>query len=106
MSTLDLTADVHKQRRATSINVRTFVDRFRARYDYLYQGLAVLATETSPGVWSITTFPGVATIVADSNFQYSEDHIYYGGSTYEIDEDSDLCYALESAGYDITCAGG
>ncbi len=104
MSTLDLTAAAHLQRRATSLGVRTFIDRFRARYNYLYQGLAVLATETAPDTWLITAFPGVATITATSSdgltFEYAEDHIFYGGNTYTVT--GSLATALDSAGYEVS----
>ena len=98
MSTLDLTAAAYKQRRPTSVGSYTWVDRFRARFDYLYQGLGVLATETSTDVWSITTYPGIATMPVDdlngSDFQF------YGGQTYTVT--GSLATALDSAGYTVS----
>ena len=103
MSTLDLTADVHKVRRPTSNNLTSFVDRFRARWDYLYAAKAVLATETSTDTWTVTTYPGVETIQADSNFEYSEDLIFYGGRTYNVA--NGLATALDAAGYTVIGPG-
>jgi len=100
MSTLDLTADAHLLRQPTTRSVRTLVDTFVARWDYLYQGLAVLATETSTDVWTITTFPGVAVIQADANFEYSQDYTFYGGQTYTVT--GSLATALTSAGYEVS----
>lgn len=98
MSTLDLTAAAHKQRRPTSKDSHTWVNRFRARYDYLYQGLGVLATETATDVWTITTHPGVVTIdVDDLN---GSDYQFYGGQTYTVT--GSLATALDSAGYTVT----
>jgi len=103
MSTLDLTADVHKVRRPTSNNLTSFVDRFRARWDYLYAAKAVLATETSTDTWTVTTYPGVETVQADSNFEYSEDLIFYGGRTYNVA--NGLATALDAAGYTVIGPG-
>ncbi len=100
MSTLDLTADAHKVRRATSDGTHSRIERFRARFDYLYQALAVLATETATDVWLITTFPGTAVISADpTDDQYNEDFIFYGGQTYTVS--GSLADALGAAGYII-----
>ena len=96
MSTLDLTAVVHKERRKTSNEIRSNIGRFRARFDYLYAGKAVLATETATDVWSVTTFPGVAVTNADDVF----DHIFYGGRTYTVT--GSLATALSTAGYDVS----
>ena len=103
MSTLDLTASVHLEDRPTSRGTRSRIDRFRARWDYLEAGKAVLATEGSDDTWTVTTFPGVATVQADSNFEYSEDRIFYGGRTYFVS--NGLATALDDAGYDVTPAG-
>jgi len=103
MSTLDLTADEHKLRRRTSFGLSTNIDRFRARLDYNYQALAVLATETSTDTWTVTTFPGVAAINADSNNEYSEDLIFYGGRLYNVA--NGLAIALSAAGYTVTGPG-
>jgi len=99
MSTLDLTADVHKVRRPTSKTLSTRIDRFRARWDYSYAAKAVLVTETSTDVWTVSVFPGVETISADSNFEYSEDQIFYGGRTYTVT--GSLAAALHTAGYNV-----
>ena len=103
MSTLDLTADVHKERRRTSQGMRTNKDRFRARWDYLYASKAVLATETSTDVWTVTTYPGTSVITADSNDEYSEDRIFYGGRLYNVA--NGLSTALIAAGYTVTGPG-
>lgn len=99
-SGLDLTGAAHLQRRATSKGVSTYLDRFQARYDYLYQALAVLATETSPDVWEVTPYPGVAVISAGSDYQYSQDFTFYGGETYTVV--ASLATALSNAGYEVT----
>ena len=105
MSTLDLTADAHLVRRATSKGVRSHVDRFTARYDYLYHGKAVLATETSTDVWEITAFPGVDTVQATTEdggftFAYRQDFTFYGGKTYTVT--GSLATALTNAGYEVS----
>ena len=99
MSTLDLTADAHLLRHGYNRR-RTHIDRFLARLDFSYQGLAVLATETSTDVWTITTYPGVAVSTADSSDEYSEDYIFYGGQTYTVT--GSLATALTSAGYTVS----
>ena len=99
MSILDLTADVHKEKRPTSHGVRSSLDRFRARWDYLYQSLAVLAAEGDPDVWVITTYPGVSVITADSNDEYSQDFTFYGGKAYEVSDA--LATDLTTAGYTV-----
>jgi hypothetical protein len=79
--------------------VRTKVNRFIARWDYLYQSKAVLATETSPDVWAITTWPGVSVI--DGGLK--PDHIFYGGRKYMVD--GALANALALAGYTVSGPG-
>ena len=101
MSTLDLTAAAFKQRRPTSKGSYTWVDRFRARFDYLYQGLGVLATETSTDVWSITAYPGIVTIHVD-DFNAS-DLQFYGGQSYFVQ--NSLADALDTAGYTVIGPG-
>ena len=99
MSILDLTADAHLQRRPTSYGVRSRLDRFRARFDYLYQGLAVMCRETAPDVWSVSVYPGVATVIADSSNEYSSDYIFHGDGRYEVN--GTLAAALVTAGYTV-----
>ena len=112
MSTLDLTADKHKQRRETVIeqlpvhHILASRNRFIASFDYLYSGLAVLCTESPPGTWSITTHPGTLDlstggdgISADQDIN-AADIVFYGNRTYEI-SDSVLGDALETAGYTL-----
>ena len=98
MSTLDLTADVHKVREPTSRGVRTFIDRFQARFDYLYTGLRVLATETSTDVWTITAFPGIHTV--DVDLWNAADYHFKGEKTYTVT--GSLATALDDAGYTVT----
>ncbi len=99
MSTLDLTADAHKQRMPTVLHApRTFLDRFFARFNYLYMGLAVLAQETSTDVWSISTFPGISTIPTDD--LNSSDYQFYGTNTYTVT--GSLATALTNAGYEVS----
>lgn len=102
MSTLDLTADEHKVRESTApLGVRTFKDRFMARWDYLYTGLRVLATETSTDVWVITPFPGIHTVpVEDWN---AADYKFKGENNYIVS--GSLATALETAGYTVTGPG-
>lgn len=82
------------------------MDRFAARFDYLYQGLAVVCKETSPGVWSVTTYPGLDTVVGGGDSATDEDdintadYVFYGGSTWTV-TDANLESALSSAGYTI-----
>lgn len=103
MSILDLTAAAHKERRPTSNGVQSRLDRFRARFDYLYAGKAVLATETSTDVWLVTPFPGVSVITATSSdgstFEYAQDFTFYGGQSYEVS--NGLAQALVAAGYEV-----
>ncbi len=99
MGTLDLTADAHLIRHGPRKRIVSLVDAFQARIDFSYWGRAVLATETATDVWSISTYPGVAVVTADSNNEYSEDHIFYGGQTYVVT--GSLATALEAAGYDV-----
>ena len=94
MSTLDLTADAHLLKHGWH-RLRTFEDRFLARLDFSYAGLAVTAIETSTDTWTITTHPGVA--YTDSGVSY--DHIFYGGQTYAVE--NGLAIALLAAGYTI-----
>ena len=110
MSTLDLTADEHKLRMPTvSALPRTFRDRFVARIDYRYMGLAVVCTETSTDVWDITTFPGTTSLSTagdgigiglDTN---AADFIFYGGQTYFVE--NGLAQALLAAGYELLGEG-
>jgi len=106
MATLDLTAEAHLQRMPTSGAVRSFKDRFAARFDYRYIGLAVVCTETATDVWDITTFPGTLSISTggdgvpvgqDTN---AADHMFYGGQTYTVA--GSLSTALTAAGYDVS----
>ncbi len=106
MSTLDLTAAAHKIRMPTSRGVRTYLDRFYARFDYRYMGLAVVCTETSTDVWDITTSPGTLDISTggdgipigrDIN---AADYVFYGTNTYTVS--GSLATALTSAGYTVT----
>ena len=97
MSTLDLTANVHLIDRPTSRGTRSRIDRFRARWDYLQASKAVLATETSTDVWTITTFPGIGTIFNDD--AVAADRIFYGGRVYTVT--GSLATALDDAGYDV-----
>lgn len=110
MSTLDLTGDAHKQRLLTSFGTRTFEDRFAASFNYLYQGLAVVCQETSPGTWNVTPYPGIsvttgggdyATVNDDIN---AADYVFYGGDEWEI-ADANLLAALDAAGYVIPTQG-
>lgn len=106
MSTLDLTADVHKSRRESNTRqVLTHMDRFIARWDYVYVGLAVVCTETAPDVWDITDFPGTLNISSggdgvpigqDIN---AADFLFYGSQVYEVT--GSLSTALEAAGYAV-----
>ena len=99
MSTLDLTADAHLLRMPTvNRSVRTFIDRFYARFDYRYVGLAVLAEETSTNVWTISVYPGLHTIPVDD--LNSADHVFYGGETYEVA--GSLATALTNASYEVS----
>jgi len=99
MSTLDLTGDDHLTRHG--FNGGSTPDKlFLARLDFAYAGMAVLATETSTDVWSITPYPGTTHVVADSNDEYSADFIFYGGLTYAIT--GSLAAALLTAGYTMT----
>jgi hypothetical protein len=100
MAILDLTADAHLLKRPTSKGLRTFKDRFSARLDYNYQGLAVMCRETSTDVWEISTFPGVSVVTVDSNLEFSSDYIFYGGNTYTVT--GSLATALSTAGYDVS----
>ena len=102
MATLDLTADVHKQRMPTSLGARTFTERFQARFDYRYVGLAVLCTETSPDVWDVTTVPGTLDLEADNN--NAADEIFYGTNSGIYFVSNGLAAALLAAGY--TMIGG
>ena len=109
MSTLDLTADVHKVRRPTSNNLTSNIDRFRARWDYLYAAKAVIATETSLDTWTVTTYPGVETVNA-SNVVYTPSEvvgsrvsIFYGNRTYNVA--NGLATALDTAGYTVIGPG-
>ena len=94
MSTLDLTADAHLIKHGYH-RLRTFEDRFLARLDFSYAGVAVTAIETSTDTWTITTFPGLA--YTDSGVTY--DHIFYGGQTYTVT--GSLATALSTAGYNV-----
>ena len=99
VSTLNLTADVHKQRMpAVNRTPRNFTDRFFARFDYRYVGFAVLAQETSTNVWSISTFPGIQTIPVDD--LNSADRVFYGTNTYTVT--GSLATALTNAGYEVS----
>jgi hypothetical protein len=82
---------------------RTFKERFAARFDYRYKGLVVLATETSPDVWTVSEYPGVGTIVADINNEYSYDQVFYSGETYTVL--NGLATALVAAGYTVAGPG-
>jgi 3-deoxy-D-arabino-heptulosonate 7-phosphate (DAHP) synthase len=104
MSTLDLTATVHKIKRPTSLEVNTHIGRFTARYDYLYAALAVLATATGVDGWIITEYPGVETVQATSDdggftMEYKQDYTFYGGQTYTVT--GSLATALSDAGYTV-----
>ena len=96
---IDLTGDAYKVRMPTTDGMQTRVDRFRARYDYRYVGLAVLCTETSPGVWSVTPHPGTLDLTADNT--NAADYIFYGGSLTEV-PDAALNAALQAAGYTVS----
>ena len=82
----------------TSRGVRTFIDRFYARFDYRYVGLAVLAEETSTDVWSISTFPGLPSIPVDD--LNSSDYQFYGTNSYTVT--GSLATALSNAGYTVS----
>lgn len=104
MATLDLTGDEHLLRLPTTFNVNDRIGAFAGRFDYRYQGLAVVCTETSPGTWAITTHPGIAETLAGGdgattqNDSNSADYVFYGGNTYDV-SDSNLVAALAAAGY-------
>ena len=99
MSTLDLTDSAHLvQMPATSFSGGD-MDRLLGSAKYVEYGLAVLATETSTDVWTISTFPGEDAVYADSDQQYSEDYIFYGGRSYEVT--GSLADALNAAGYSV-----
>ena len=99
MSTLDLTADDHKQRLPSTQHAgRDFTTRFSARVDYRYMGLIVLANETGEDVWTVSTFPGRDSY--DIFEQAAADYIFIGGNTYAVS--GGLATALTSAGYTVT----
>lgn len=106
MSTLDLTADAHKLRMPTSFGVRTFLDRFRARFDYRYIGYAVVCTETATDTWDISTFPGTLDIstggdgIGVGQDLNAADFVFYGTNTYTVT--GSLATALTNAGYTVT----
>ncbi len=106
MSTLDLTAATHKQRMPTSRSPHTVLDRFYARFDYRYVGLAVVCTETSTNVWDVTTFPGTLNLsTAGDGIPVGQDinaadFVFYGTNTYTVT--GSLATALTNAGYTIT----
>ena len=110
MATLDLTGTDYLQRRPTSEGVHTFEDRFTARYDYLYQGLAVVCQETAPTVWAVTAHPGIATTQSGgdgaltTNDINAADYVFYGSFAYEI-TDANLLAALQAAGYILDGVG-
>jgi hypothetical protein len=90
----------------TSDGVGTFRDRFAARFDYRYMGLAVVCTETATDVWDITTYPGTASLSSagdgipvglDIN---AADYVFYGTNTYTVT--GSLATALSNAGYTVT----
>ncbi len=99
MSTLNLNLDVHLLKHAPfPYAPRTFLERFVARFDYAYSGLAVLATETSTDVWTITTHPGISTMPTDD--LNASDYQFFGGQTYEVT--GTLATALTNAGYTVS----
>ena len=98
MTILDLSGSDHKIRMPTSDGIRTRLDRFYARFDYRYMGLAVLATETATNVWTITEYPGIEVI--DSAAVLATTEIFYGGRVWVVA--GSLATALTAAGYDVT----
>ena len=106
MSTLDLTADAHKQRRPTSNRYGSNLDSFYARFDYLYVGFAVVCTETATDVWDVTTFPGTLSIstggdgVPVGQDINAADFVFYGTNTYTVS--GSLATALTNKGYTVS----
>ena len=98
MSTLDLTDAVHTQKMPCSWDTRTRWGAFVARFDYCYQALSVLTTETSPGVWTVSTFPGLPVIVAGQ--VAAADNQYSAPNTYTVSGAE--ATALSNAGYEVT----
>lgn len=104
MATLDLTGSTFVYRQPTSLESDSFEGRFAARFDYRYSGYAVVCQETSPGVWSVSDYPGVATTVNGGdnrdpkNNIADADYVFYGGNSYEV-TDANLVSALTTAGY-------
>lgn len=98
MSTLDLSDSVHLIRMPTTLEVDTFEGRFAARFDYRYQALTVLATE-SGGTWTVSKYPGLSSIDAndlqDATYQYT-------APNFITVSESALITALDTAGYTIT----
>ncbi len=107
MATLDLTGSDHLLRLPTSFNVSDRIGMFAARFDYRYQGYAVVAKETSPGTWAVSAYPGLAALqgggdgATSTDDQTTADYIFYGGETYTV-TDANLQTALSSAGYTIS----
>ena len=105
MSTLDLTDAVHKVRQPTTYQLRTNIDSFVARQDYLYVAKAVVATETSLDTWTISTYPGLDVlnnaneVVIPSDVAGERVLIFYGNRTYTVD--NGLAVALLAAGYEV-----
>lgn len=106
MSTLDLSGTDHTIRMATSFDVATHKGRFAARFDHLRQGLAVMCTETTPGTWYVSTYPGlpVMNTTGDGSNDLTDvnkvKYIFHGGSTWEV-TDANLATALNTAGYTV-----
>ena len=105
MATLDLTADAYLIRMPTALRMN---DTFASRFDYRYQGRAVVCKETSPGTWAVSTHPGVSTTVAggDSaiageNDLNSADYVFFGGNIYSV-SDANLITALTTEGYPVS----
>ena len=102
MATLDLTADAHKQRMPTSNHAHTFKDRFRARWDFNYVGLAVLCTDDGLDSWTVTAYPGTLNLTAENTA--AADEIFYGRNSGMYFVSNGLAAALLAAGY--TLIGG
>lgn len=106
MATLDLTGSDHTVRLPTTFETRTRLGIFHGKSNHRYGGLAVVCQETSPGTWSVTTYPGLQTTVGGGDDATVEndinaaDFVFYGGDTYTV-TDANLVTALTTAGYTI-----
>jgi len=95
---VDLTAAIHKIRMPTQKQLISRVDIFHARQDFHYMALAVTATETTPGNWTVSEYPGISTI--RTNDLNGASFIFYGENIYVVS--NALHAALAAAGYTVT----